>query len=717
MLLQLSARLAYANGATQVVEHVFDRQGGTLGRDPRCQMVLPDPFRRISRIQAQVIVEDGRFILLNASTTNAIYVDDRELRPGEICPVETGATWVTGNHTIVVEGLSYEAQGPSADAEVIVAAAAGPAAPELEQVQPSPACTVAPATPPQPALAAATEQRDAPGAQVATTAPSTPSVPAGPFEDLLSTPLPEGAYQAAAGAIPEALPDAPPQASSPGLPLPISPMALASETPVPAAAVVGFIGADPFADLLATPVSEPDALAVQGMTFQSATVIPEDFNVLAPNGAPERNTDDPLAQIESAEDLPQMFPGQSMDAIYQPGDADIAVMVQDPLASKQHQRLMDASTPVDPLKMFAASPQSGILEVDATAPGQALDADQAIGDHRVEVGSYFRAPRAFVENADRRIPSAESASPVPPNAEASAAPSDQLPLDETSADHQQLISSEILPGEPDGGAALPPAPYSADVGDYRDGGRAEPHAPAVVPAPAEPIPPAQAVTASINPPKIQPEAAQHAPPTSAEASTQALLDSFKRGAGLTDCRYPEQLTPELMFMLGKMLSESVQGCMDLLGARAAAKQEVRVSVTLINAEANNPLKFLPTGSSVLAQVFGPRMPGFLDGPRAIADAFQDLRSHEVAMMAGTQAAVRGLFERFDPRYLEEQLQGQGRAKAFFSSQRDARLWALYRSRYDWLKDEIKSQSPAAWGAEFLSAYQAEVQHSSESKSI
>ncbi|WP_460550906.1 type VI secretion system-associated FHA domain protein TagH [Comamonas piscis] len=494
-------------------------------------------------------------------------------------------------------------------------------------------------------------------------------------------------------------------------------MALAPAMPVPAAAVAKFIGADPFADLLATPVSEPDALAAQGMTFKSATLIPEDFNILAPNGAPERNTDDPLAQIESAEGLPEMFPGQTMDAIYHTEDADIAAMVQDPLASKQHQRLTDASTPVDPMKMFTASPQSGILELDPTASEQALLADQALADHRVEVGSYFRAPRAFVESADRRPTEAESASPADANAEAIAASADQSDVVETSADYQQLMDGNTRPDEPDGSAAIPPATHLADADDLCNGGIAEPQAPVVVPVPAEPSPAVQAATSNIDAPNIPPDAAQHALPNPNEACTQALLDSFKRGAGLTDCRYPEQLTPELMFMLGKMLAESVQGCMDLLGARAAAKQEVRVSVTLINAEANNPLKFLPTGSSVLAQVFGPRMPGFQDGTTAIADAFQDLRSHEVAMMAGTQAAVRGLFERFDPRYLEEQLQGQGRAKVFFSSRRDARLWELYRSRYEWLKDEIKSQSPAAWGAEFLSAYQAEVQHSSESKSI
>ncbi|MNV83330.1 hypothetical protein D3C71_1771280 [compost metagenome] len=83
------------------------------------------------------------------------------------------------------------------------------------------------------------------------------------------------------------------------------------------------------------------------------------------------------------------------------------------------------------------------------------------------------------------------------------------------------------------------------------------------------------------------------------------------------------------------------------------------------------------------------------------------------MMAGIQAAVQGLFDRFDPAQLEDQLQALGRSKALFSTQRNARLWELYCSRYEWLKEEMKNQSPAAWGTEFLSAYQAEVSQNRE----
>ena len=152
--------------------------------------------------------------------------------------------------------------------------------------------------------------------------------------------------------------------------------------------------------------------------------------------------------------------------------------------------------------------------------------------------------------------------------------------------------------------------------------------------------------------------------------------------------------------------------MDLLSSRAAAKQEVRIAVTLINAEANNPLKFLPTGASALAQIFGPRMPGFMSGPAAIDNAHYDLRMHEVGMMAGTQAAVQGLFERFDPTVIEGQLEEQGRHRPLFAAQRSARLWEMYCSHYRWLKDELKNQTPTSWGQVFHNAYHSEIDSNS-----
>ena len=96
MFLQLRAQVAYANGAENIVHHTFDLQGGTIGRDSHCQMVLQDPFRRISRIQAQIVFDEGQFTLINASTSNPIYVDDQELSPGgaigSVAPLQSEIT-------------------------------------------------------------------------------------------------------------------------------------------------------------------------------------------------------------------------------------------------------------------------------------------------------------------------------------------------------------------------------------------------------------------------------------------------------------------------------------------------------------------------------------------------------------------------------------------------------------------------------------------------
>ena len=78
--------------------------------------------------------------------------------------------------------------------------------------------------------------------------------------------------------------------------------------------------------------------------------------------------------------------------------------------------------------------------------------------------------------------------------------------------------------------------------------------------------------------------------------------------------------------------------------------------------------------------------------------------------------MQRLFERFDPQEIEQQLDAQGRQRTLFAAQRSARLWEMYCSHYEWLKDEMKNQSPTAWGTEFHSAYQAEVFNNSEDKS-
>ncbi|MBB6578808.1 FHA domain-containing protein [Comamonas odontotermitis] len=700
MFLQLRANVVYANGTENIVQHVFDSQGGTIGRDTHCQMVLQDPFRRISRIQAQIVFDSGLFSLINASTSNPIYVDGQELSPGETCAIHSGSSWQTGNYTITVEHVG-EAQ---------------PVDQRPLQSQPAKQPDVAPA---------------------ASLLPS--HVPRGPFDDLLGEPVQAPSEQASRD---EGLVHS--TAALSPFSAPLAATAIQEPAPMQPSVALHQLGADPFADLLATPLSNQVASAPVRLhtgdatnPLQGRSLIPDDFNPLALQGISPRNTADPLAYVQDEQSIQEMFPGRSVDAIFHPGEGNIGELIQDPLNASQNQALVDANIHLDPLELFAKQGSQDRLDPSVLFQERTTQ-PRSVSDHRVEVGSFFRAPRAFDPSQEKSsaepargdvlAPLPEQSQPYSPtpasNAEVHREDSleslfniDSAPIESIDLGLHTIASTEA------------PSDRASDKPRHVDQKEMEHSATSVrsdaeaTPLAALPQPVPQAAVVEIAPadaasdraplPAKAGSSGNDTPSKDSEHSAADLLNSFKAGAGLSDCKYPENLTPEFMHMVGQMLGASVQGCMDLLSSRAAAKQEVRVSVTLINAEANNPLKFLPAGPSALAQIFGPRMPGFQAGPAAIDSAFQDLRAHEMAMMAGIQAAVRGLFDRFDPVHLEEQLQALGKSKALFSSQKNARLWELYCSRYEWLKDEMKNQSPAAWGTEFLSAYQAEVSQNRE----
>ena len=56
---------------SQAIVGCFDVKGGTIGRSDTNTMTLPDPERHISRLQAEVIAQEGEFHVRNAASANA----------------------------------------------------------------------------------------------------------------------------------------------------------------------------------------------------------------------------------------------------------------------------------------------------------------------------------------------------------------------------------------------------------------------------------------------------------------------------------------------------------------------------------------------------------------------------------------------------------------------------------------------------------------------
>ena len=325
--------------------------------------------------------------------------------------------------------------------------------------------------------------------------------------------------------------------------------------------------------------------------------------------------------------------------------------------------------------------------------------------------------------------------PAQPNTGGSADPlrsllQTPLPVAKVESDHVSDLNAPWVNARPAAkppAAPLPGAVLSWDVSSraVKIGGQPPPpaapfipaattilgpsSAPAAIPA-AVPVPPAPA-------PAPRPVAAQRPvvaaapdlPPVAASAGAlssgdAALLDALREGLGTPDLRIAA-LSPELMRQLGELLRESTKGTVELLAARAALKREVRADVTTILASANNSLKFSPSVEVALQYLLGPRMMGFMPPVESMRDAYDDLKAHQLGVMAGMKAALAGVLERFDPKVVEAKLTGGSALSALLPSSRKARLWELFQELYQKLAVEAEEDFNTLFGAAFLKAYQ------------
>ena len=181
------------------------------------------------------------------------------------------------------------------------------------------------------------------------------------------------------------------------------------------------------------------------------------------------------------------------------------------------------------------------------------------------------------------------------------------------------------------------------------------------------------------------------------------------GAGLPPSLPPGATETQVLELAGALLQELVRGTMELLQARASIKQEARLEVTTLRAAENNPLKFSVSLEDALARLLSPEPgQGFLEPRRAVRDAMQDLRAHELATMAGLEAAVREMFNRFDPERLERDFSERSLLASILPAHRKAKCWDLFAQQFRQIAEEAREDFNALFGREFARAYEEQV---------
>ncbi|MGO1540851.1 MAG: type VI secretion system-associated FHA domain protein TagH [Luteimonas sp.] len=210
-----------------------------------------------------------------------------------------------------------------------------------------------------------------------------------------------------------------------------------------------------------------------------------------------------------------------------------------------------------------------------------------------------------------------------------------------------------------------------------------------------PAPPPVASTAPDPVPAPEPVSAQPAsqPPPSRPPAADAPASA--------PARQPTALSPET----AEIFEIVVDGVMEVLRARAEIKNTFRLPVTIVQRSENNPLKFAATPAEAIDRIMGADNAAFLSGADAFEDAFDDIRCHQMAMLAGMRAAFESLLFHFNPDRMEQELDSSGKRSPFSGK---GRYWERYRENFANAVKDPDESFRRMFGDEFARAYEAQL---------
>jgi type VI secretion system FHA domain protein len=253
-----------------------------------------------------------------------------------------------------------------------------------------------------------------------------------------------------------------------------------------------------------------------------------------------------------------------------------------------------------------------------------------------------------------------------------------------------------LPAEPPPPPAAPPLrPRPGEASEARRRVRETPSADSTVrqpfPSDVRPAPPEVARAA----------ATPRAPEPARAPGASADLSELLAGAGVPEAA----ITPELSRNLGEILGIVVAGLMDILQSRQRIKEEFRMQQTLFRPAENNPLKFSANVEDALHNLLVKRNPAYLGAVDAFADAFDDLRDHQLAMLEGMRVAFESMLAEFDPDKLQQEFDAQIGKLALPLVPAKMRYWELYRERRQEMGKDPEATFASLFGEEFRRAYE------------
>ena len=135
-----------------------------------------------------------------------------------------------------------------------------------------------------------------------------------------------------------------------------------------------------------------------------------------------------------------------------------------------------------------------------------------------------------------------------------------------------------------------------------------------------------------------------------------------------------------------MIRAAVEGVRDIMSTRALVKSEFRVEQTVLKRSDNNAVKFAPDAQRCLAAMVGQPPPGFLPGPAAMHQAMDNIKHHELALVAALNSVFADLDQQLDPDAIMRRARQDTSISTMLPYAREAKCWAIYVETHKLLRE-------------------------------
>jgi len=99
---------------------------------------------------------------------------------------------------------------------------------------------------------------------------------------------------------------------------------------------------------------------------------------------------------------------------------------------------------------------------------------------------------------------------------------------------------------------------------------------------------------------------------------------------------------------------------------------------------------------------------YMTGVTAIKEGFDDVNAHQMAVIAGMEAALQDILKRFNPEALEKRLESDSILDNILPGGKKAKYWEMFKILFDQIAGEAEDDFQQLFGSKFSRAYEQQL---------